>query len=298
MADRPAYWERQPDGSLKGYDADGNVIVTTAAGGSTDPHASGAPVYGVHRDPVTGESYRSREVGDGWGPRGDERADRQTGRKQEEAQRESRSNYFGANANEAIGGIDDPWLDLQSEIPTAEDYAGEHLTSELGGAQADAQAIAAQRAALAQLQQISQGGMTAQERAAMQQAQMDTRQNEKAQRDAIMQQAALRGMQGAGTTLGAQLQAQQSGANRYSQEQMTQQAMAQQRALQAMQMRGQMGGQMRGQSFQEDATRSTASRSGTAATTRRARTSASAPRPPPPRGSASPATLRPSRTAR
>ena len=259
MANPVVRWERQPDGSLHGYDAEGNMVARTGPGeGGLDPHAGGADVANVHTDPMTGQTYHSDDPGDGWGPRGDVRGDRQAGRKQEEAQRQSRTDYYGGNATSSINAIDDPWAELAGNIPTIDQLAGPELTSELGGAQADRGAIEAQRAALRQLEHLSQGGRTAAEEAALQKAQSQTRANEKQQRDAIMQQAALRGMQGAGTTLGAQLGAQQAGANRYSQAQMDAQAMAEQRALQAMQARGQMGSQMRGQSFSEDATRRSA----------------------------------------
>lgn len=250
-----AYSVGKPDGGREYYDADGNFLWKDSEDPNPQSNAevrSGATANGTGRevagDPVTGREYSYDVTG----------GDKKDRRKQEQAQRAHRTNYFGANANEAIQGIDDPWLDLQGAIPGVDDLAGPALDSELGGAQADAQSVAAQRAALQQLEQISRGGMTAQERAAMQQSRSNAANYEKQQRDAILQQAALRGMQGAGTTLGAQLAAQQGGANRVSQDAMNQQAMAQQRALQAMQMRGQLGGQMRGQSFSEDATRRSA----------------------------------------
>ena len=251
-----AYYERQSDGSLRGYDSDGNVVMTTA-GGSYDPHASGAPVYEVHTDPQTGETYRSREYDHNASFAGMEYGDgdRKTERKRQEAERASRVDHYGRGANDAIGAIDDPWQELEGHTPSYEDLMGDEYTSTLGDAEADPMAVAAQRAALQRMGQVARTGYTAEDRAVEQQARSSAAQFERQQRDAIMQQAAMRGMQGAGTTLSAQLQAQQAGANRNSQASLDMAANAQRRALQALAMQNSAAGQMRGQSFSEDATR-------------------------------------------
>jgi len=224
-------------------------------------------------DPVTGEVYEwDKAGGGGAGPRGAIRARRRTDKQAERDKQADREEFFGRRAREAIEGVDDPWLELAGDVPTEDALAGEDLTSELGGAQSDETSIAAQRAALRQMQQlqgrlgdIATDGSTAQEQAEMQRQRSQAAGYEKQQRDAIMQQAALRGMQGSGTAMAAQLAAQQGGANRMSQAALDTQAMAQRRALQAMQMQGQsqgqqaqLAGQMRGQSFGEDTTRRSA----------------------------------------
>ncbi len=238
----------RPDGTIIYRDAAGNEVFSGRQ--TTDPETN--QTYWE-----TGDTYQ--EGTGGVGPRGHiraaRRAKRQGRRSREQEQREQRANYYGGLANEATQGIDDPWMELAGATPSVDDLAGPALTSELAGAQADPQSIAAQQAALQQMARISQGRRSAQEEASLQQARANTAQYERQQREAIIQQAALRGMQGAGTTLGAQLQAQQAGANRMSQAEMNAQAAIEQRALQAMAMRGQMAGQMRGQSFGEDVTR-------------------------------------------
>lgn len=212
-------------------------------------------------DPGSGEEYSWTGTGadDGTGPRGrirsTRRSDRGAGNNMEDIRRGS---YLqeARGLNDQVG---DPWSALRGNLPGQDALTGGgDLTSSLQDASADAGSIEAQRAALRSLQEVSSQGITAQERANMQQSRMGAAQYERQQRGAIMQQAAMRGMQGSGTALASQLAAQQSGANRVSQDAATQQALAQQRALQAMQAQGQLGGQMRGQSFQEDATRRSA----------------------------------------
>ena len=226
-------------------------------------------------DPVTGKTQTSTadgSPGQGFGPRGDIRARRRYDRRAHDDGEVLRQEFFGEQAREGIDGVDDPWNELAGNRPTVDQLAGGDLTSELGGARADEASVAAQRAALQQMQQlqgrvgqISEKGYTAEEAAQMQRSRAQAAGYEQQQRDAIMQQASMRGMQGAGTTMAAQLAAQQGGANRMSQDALDTQAMAQRRALQAMQMQGQMqgqagqlAGQMRGQGFGEETTRRSA----------------------------------------
>ncbi len=112
----------------------------------------------------------------------------------------------------------------------------------------DEQSKAAQIQALQQMQGIaSAGGYTDLERGQIAQAQRQAAQQEKSQRDAILQQSQMRGMGGGGAQMAAQLQAQQSGANRAADQSTDIATAAQMRALQAMQNSGQLAGQQRNQ---------------------------------------------------
>jgi hypothetical protein len=131
--------------------------------------------------------------------------------------------------------------------------------SRMEGASADRGSIAAQRRALQQMQGIyDAGGYTDSERAQLQMAQRDAANAERSQRLAVQESARARGMGGGGMELMGALAAQQGGANRSS-DWANQIAVAgQMRALQALQGSGTMAGQMRGQSFAEDAARRSA----------------------------------------
>lgn len=216
-------------------------------------------------DPVTGETYTYDQEPteydsnrEGWDRRRERRGRRRSRRDRERSERDARVEYYGREATEDIGGIQDPWAALEGEIPTYEDLMGDEYTATMGEAAADPMAVAAQRAAIQRMGQVARTGYTAEDRAMEQQARSNAAQFERQQREAIMQQAATRGMQGAGTTLGAQLAAQQGGANRQSQASLDMAANAQRRALQALQMQSAASGQMRGQSFNEDTARRSA----------------------------------------
>jgi hypothetical protein len=106
--------------------------------------------------------------------------------------------------------------------------------------------------ALVRLKNVAdQGGMTADDRARLGQVQAENAQHEQAQRGALMQQMAMKGMGGSGMEMAAQLQAQQAGANRRSQEVLDINAQAQRRALEAMQASGQVASGLRSQDFNE-----------------------------------------------
>jgi hypothetical protein len=110
----------------------------------------------------------------------------------------------------------------------------------------------AQMMALSRLQEQGlNGGMTAEDRQMAQDARNQSAQYEQGQRNALMQNFAQRGAGGSGMELASQLAAQQGGANRMNAMSMDQAANAQRRALQAIQQSGQLGGQMRGQDFDE-----------------------------------------------
>jgi len=171
------------------------------------------------------------------------------------AQLSARENYYGGLFNEELGGIGGAYDGLESPDELALLGGDLNIDSELGGAQADAGAIAAQRAALAQLGEISQGGYTAEEAAAMQRMRAETAQQEQSQRQAVQQQMAMRGMSGSGAELAGQLAAQQGGANRANTMTLEAEAQAQRRALQALGMQSGVASDMRGQSFGEETTR-------------------------------------------
>lgn len=128
--------------------------------------------------------------------------------------------------------------------------------SSLAGARADRGSIQAQRNALRNMEGIyNAGGYTDAERAQIQMAQRDAAMGERSQRLAVMENARARGMGGGGMELMGALEAQQGGANRASDWANQIEVAGQQRALQALQQSGNWAGQMRGQSFSEDATR-------------------------------------------
>ena len=116
----------------------------------------------------------------------------------------------------------------------------------------------AQMSALAQLQQLGRSGMTAEERAALEGTQRAAAQQAQARQSGILQQMAQRGMGGGGSELAAQLAASQAGAEQARQSGLGISAQAQNRALEAISGAGQLGGQIRGQQFGEEAQRAQA----------------------------------------
>lgn len=116
----------------------------------------------------------------------------------------------------------------------------------------DPQLRSAEMAALQQLQDVaSQGGMTATDRARLAEIQSEQRQTERGAREAVMQNARQRGMTGSGNELMASLQAGQSAADRASRAGVDVEAQAEQRALDAMMRSGELGGNIRGQDWQQ-----------------------------------------------
>jgi hypothetical protein len=131
--------------------------------------------------------------------------------------------------------------------------------SAMAGVYADPRDIEAQRRALQYMLDVgAQEGLTAADKAQLAAIRTEQNLNEQAQREAILQQARMRGQLAGGSTLGAQLMAQQSAANRAAQGGLDTAAMAQRRALEAMMAGGQMAGQMRGQGFGEASERASA----------------------------------------
>lgn len=173
-----------------------------------------------------------------------------------------------ANAADAEARNRAIWGELADYMPTADDLAVEYEQegfiggperSELGQAQADAGSITAQRDALRALQEVYQsGGMTAADRARQRMAQMETGRAMRANREADMAALQARGIGGGGADIASMLSAQSGGANALAMQDASMLQDAQRRALQAMQASGQAAGQMRGQSFDEAATRGSA----------------------------------------
>lgn len=111
----------------------------------------------------------------------------------------------------------------------------------------DPQGVQAQRAALAQMQQWGQGGVTATDRAGLEsQRQRDAQASGSAQRS-IMQNAQARGVGGSGLDYATRMQASQQGQQQSSDAESQMLQGAQQRALQAMSASAALGGQMRDQ---------------------------------------------------
>ncbi|UJR78931.1 hypothetical protein [Sandaracinus amylolyticus] len=154
------------------------------------------------------------------------------------------------------------WADLGRYAPSADDLTVDYEqydSNELGNARADQMSIDVQRDALRGLQDVYRsGGMTAADHARQQLARQQTGQATRAQRDAELAALEARGMGGSGAALAARLASQQAGVMGLSAADAQMQIEAQQRALQAMQAAGAAAGQMRGQSWQEDATRRSA----------------------------------------
>jgi hypothetical protein len=126
--------------------------------------------------------------------------------------------------------------------------------SEMNNIETDPALFQAQMDALSGLQDISNNeGLTAADRAQLGQIQTQEDSAERGAREAILQNAQARGMGGSGIELLQQFQNQQDSATRKSQKDMDVAAMAQNRALQALQMGGQLGGQIQAQQFGQKA---------------------------------------------
>lgn len=142
----------------------------------------------------------------------------------------------------------------QGQITPEEATAILQEESQFGAISLDPRLRQAQFDALSSLQQVgTEGGLTATSRARLDEVQRAAAGRERAQRGAILQQFAQRGISGSGLELAAQLGAQQAEAGRVSSEGFQTQALAEQRALQALAQAGQLGGQIRGQEFGEQA---------------------------------------------
>lgn len=115
-----------------------------------------------------------------------------------------------------------------------------------------------QMAALQQLSQLSEGGLTEADIGMMRQAQEEVGMADRGRQEAILQSLARRGTLGSGQELAARMSSDQQASNRLAADSRAAQQMAQQRALQAMAQRGALAGDIRGQEFGEDARRAQA----------------------------------------
>jgi hypothetical protein len=113
------------------------------------------------------------------------------------------------------------------------------------------EAVAAQRNALRQLQQVSEKGYTPEEEAAIRQIQSETAATAASQRAATQEAFARRGISGGGAERVAAFQAASQAANRAGQQGLDVAAQAQRRAFQAMQAQGSLGTSVRGQAYGE-----------------------------------------------
>ena len=117
----------------------------------------------------------------------------------------------------------------------------------------------AQNRALEELINLSEAkGLNAIDQQALQEIVNEENRNLKAQNDAIAQEAMQRGVYGSGLELAQRLQNAQSGANRMSNRDMDVMSQAQQRALDALSSYGNLASNMRGQDFNEQASRAAA----------------------------------------
>jgi len=112
----------------------------------------------------------------------------------------------------------------------------------------------AQMRALGGLEEVAnEGGLTAIDRARLNDIARQEAAQERGARQAILQNAQARGVGGSGLSYAAQLANQQGSAGRRADRGFDVAAAAQQRALEAMMGAGQLGGQIRGQGFDEAA---------------------------------------------
>jgi hypothetical protein len=113
------------------------------------------------------------------------------------------------------------------------------------------EAAAAQRNALARLQQVTEQGYTPEEEAAIRQIQSETAATAASQRAATQEAFARRGISGGGAERVAAFQAASQAANRAGQQGLDVAAQAQRRAFQAMQAQGNLGTNVRQQAYGE-----------------------------------------------
>lgn len=173
-----------------------------------------------------------------------------------------------ANAENEADRMEAGWDALSDYMPTPDDlavdyeqseYAEGPTRSELGNAQADANAIGQQRYAMDALRGIvDEGGLTQADRARMQLGEMEVGRSMRASREADLAAMQARGMGGSGAEMASVLGAQQAGADGLFSRDAEMQIEAQRRRDAAISALGGMAGDVRGQSFDEAATRGSA----------------------------------------
>lgn len=130
--------------------------------------------------------------------------------------------------------------------------------SAMEGITTDPRFAEAQNRALSSLQEIGEGGLTAQDKADLARIQSQEATKARGMQDAIRSSAAQRGVGGGGLEMLQSMLNQQNAANEGSQRDLDVAGMAQNRALQALQQAGALSGNMRNQSFQEQADKAAA----------------------------------------
>lgn len=167
------------------------------------------------------------------------------------------------NALGAYTGINLPSLQSMQVNPLLESIQGNinpalQGTQQIGsnalqGITTSPQLLQAQLGALSQLQQLGQGGLTAQERNVLMTVANQVGGAQAAANKAIMANMAARGMAGSGAELAAELSAGQGAANTAAQQGSNIAAQGQQNALAAMMNAGQLGGNIQQQQFGQQA---------------------------------------------
>lgn len=158
--------------------------------------------------------------------------------------RQEEADRIMAKAYAAYGSID---------LPTLEQVAAQELgETEYRKIKEDPRLKDAQLQALSQLQQVTKdGGLGINDRAMLNRSLGEANRVAQANQQGILENAAARGRLDSGAMLAAQLQNAQGTANRAQQAGLDVAGQAQQRALQAMMNAGQLGGQIRGQEWQQ-----------------------------------------------
>jgi hypothetical protein len=144
-------------------------------------------------------------------------------------------------------------LVLQGQITPEQAQAALVERSRLEDISLDPRLREAQLASLAKLNEIGEGGLTLRDKANLERIKAEQAAFERGQREAILQNAQARGVAGSGLELAQSMLAQQQGANRAAQGGLDAAALAQERALAAILQGGQLGGQIRGQDFEQQA---------------------------------------------
>ena len=139
-----------------------------------------------------------------------------------------------------------------------QELGGPSALAGLSAEQLAPEAVAAQRNALRQLQQVSEQGYTPEEEAAIRQIQAETAATAASQRAATQEAFARRGISGGGAERVAAFQGAQAAANRAAQQGLDVAAAAQRRAFQAMQAQGNLGTNVRQQAYGEAERRASA----------------------------------------
>jgi hypothetical protein len=182
-----------------------------------------------------------------------------------QADREKReANIYRDAALQEIGGIGAA-MPTQADLTAQYGYGGDFTPQDYQEAMRQKTAYSdiavdpryqdAQNASLRNLQDIySAGGLTAQDRAQIEDINQQQAMQQKAQQQAIQAQQEQRGMGGAGAGYAAMLSGQQGAAEARARQGFDVAAQAQARRQQAIEQAGQLGGQIRGQSFGEQAT--------------------------------------------